>query len=173
MYLENKKRKPTVIYVTLAFCTGIAGYLGLVQRHLIWLLLFWWWLLFDLILISRYGSRLLVKQLLRKQIAEAEGRAEPVSIWRFSGILLLIALPFYDFWVSITFFTCLNPYFFTVLNFPVLVLSFFAFCAPFATWREIGLRGRIFWMIHGAVFLLAQVLGWGIRFLGLRDFYGF
>ncbi|MBQ3014641.1 MAG: hypothetical protein IJD75_05860 [Clostridia bacterium] len=171
MYLKNLKRKSTAIYITYTFMVGIVGYFGLFRNSFICSVLFFWWLLLAFILISRYGSRQLVKLKIKKQILIDQGKEYKLQNEKMLGLILLVALPFYYFWFLITFLTCMNGYVFIMLNLPTLTLSFLALGHIFPIWRDLEAKGWVFWGVHVGMYAFTQILGWTVRTIWLSDFY--
>jgi len=171
MYLKNLKRKPTVIYMTFVAMIGGAGYLGFVENYFICSAIFLWWLLLAFILISRYGVRKLILLKAQQSVSEDLGVQYKPSLWKTMGVLLMIGLPFYYFWFIISFLACINGYFFILLNLPVLTLSFLAFGYAFSAWKDLKMRGWIFWFFQLFMYTFIQGLGWLVRVGRLSELY--
>lgn len=171
MFLKNLRRKPTAIYITYSIMVGVIGYLGLFKKNLIFSVAFFWFLLLGFILISRYGGHNLIKIKLRADISLDRENKERVPIGKMLGFLFLTALPFYYVWFLVFFLASMHFYFSILLNLPILALSFLAFLAPFQLWKELGAKGWIFWCFHVSLYMLIQILGWGVRLIWLSDFY--
>lgn len=163
MYLENQKRKSTVVYITYGCILGVIGYLGIVRHWQIFTILFFVWLLLAFILISKYGCQRLIKLKLEKKLAIEMEREYKTPAGKSFIFLLIIALPFYYAWFWISIFASMNGYVFVMLNIPSLVLSFLAFGQVFFVWCALEVNRFAFWGLHVGTYVLIQLLGWAVR----------
>ena len=171
MYLENAKRKPTVIIIFFCLMEVILWYLGFICDFFPALILFYCGLMLGLILLSKYSCEKMIKMKWEKLSLIQHNKAYIPQKIKMIRYVILIASPFYLLWFLITFLSCLNAYFFVILNFPILTLSFLSFLFLFDLWKELEGNKSLFWGLHIVCFLLIQGLGWLVRHVWLAELY--
>lgn len=172
MYIDNRNRTATVIYLTFGCMTVGTLLLGILHHGQFFMALFFWWLLLGLILVSRWASRILCRRNAEQRLSIEQGRPYRIKRGCTFGLVLLIALPFYYVWLGVSFISCLHPYAPLALDLPILILSFLAFGYAFPIWKDLQGRGWVFWGVHVIAYALIQILGRLLRAVFLAEFYG-
>ena len=171
MYLENLKRKPTVIIVVSSFNGMMVGYLAFSRHSLFWSIIFFWMLLFAMIISSRYFSKKMMHLVWQKQLCSDQEKPYRTPIGKMFVLVFLIGLPFYLFWFVISFISALNAYAWVILNLPILTLSFLTFGFVYQTWRRLEGKGWHVWLFHVGIYGVVQLLGWIVRRTVLQAYY--
>ena len=172
MYLDNLKRKPTVIIIMFALIGAIFAYLAFIRRSLFWLIIFTYMLLCSTIQVSRYATQKMMELVRRKYFMVDQGLSYKPMVGRILMLVFSISSPFYLFWFLVSFIATLNVYFFIVLYFPILTLSFLTFWFVYRAWNTLEGGAWLFWGFHVVMFFFVQLLGWCVRISFLKEFFG-
>lgn len=112
-------------------------------------------LLIRCIFLSREGGARLMEMRLSLSAAIRRDREYRVSIPAVLGYTAMISSPFYCFWVLVGILAAIvGSDGWLLYAFPTVFLSVVSFKMVSATWSELGVKRRYFWLLQLAVYLL-------------------